>query len=624
MQLNEIEDYQLLGVPKRKEKTYQLRAGKLQACFCSGRLMDVTYNGRIVLLEVYFALRDQNWNTIPYSIKELELKDSNDCFVIKFHAAHEQGTIQYNWDGMITGNRDSTITYEFKGKATSQFLRNRIGFCLLHPADLKGEICRIVHTRGNTEFRCFPEYIAPYQPFLDIKKMEYDIEKGVSARIEFEGEIFETEDQRNWTDASFKTYCTPLSLPFPIEVKSGECASQKIKISLGHSENILSAERAKKRNGKSFRLGSVIKVPLTEREMYLVEQLHLTHLRYDYYFTGENKYFENIVCQATKLKVKIKLALFFTEEWQKESDILVDLLEQYSDVIYTILVFAQGVKVVSPQFLETVTMKVKKRCPDLLIGSGTDAFFTQNNREPLPVGLMDIVSYSNNPQVHAFDNDSIMSATDGQTANVYSCKKLFPGIPISVSPVTLKMRWNPDLTGEEICKPGTIPKQVDERQMSLFAGAWFIRSLCSLVCAGADEAEYFELTGSAGIIRGNAELDYPFPAVPEMLFPLYYAMYFAAPLAYSAVSGMIEKEYAALIIERDGHTRVLVANSCDFEITVRFAQIPANAKSFGLNLSNIKPYLLNSTGVLSGQAFKDAKDFKTMKLSAYEIRVLDF
>ena len=36
-----------------------------------------------------------------------------------------------------------------------------------------------------------------------------------------EGETFETEDQRNWSDASFKTYGTPLALPLPVEVTSG-------------------------------------------------------------------------------------------------------------------------------------------------------------------------------------------------------------------------------------------------------------------------------------------------------------------------------------------------------------------------------------------------------------------
>ena len=35
------------------------------------------------------------------------------------------------------------------------------------------------------------------------------------ANVAFDGDIFEMEDQRNWTDASYKIYSTPLRLPFP-------------------------------------------------------------------------------------------------------------------------------------------------------------------------------------------------------------------------------------------------------------------------------------------------------------------------------------------------------------------------------------------------------------------------
>ena len=35
---------------------------------------------------------------------------------------------------------------------------------------------------------------------------------GATVDIVFGGEIFEMEDQRNWSDASYKTYCVPLGL----------------------------------------------------------------------------------------------------------------------------------------------------------------------------------------------------------------------------------------------------------------------------------------------------------------------------------------------------------------------------------------------------------------------------
>ena len=46
------------------------------------------------------------------------------------------------------------------------------------------------------------------------------------------GDIFEMEDQRNWSDASFKTYCTPLALPFPVEIDAGTAVTQEVCISL--------------------------------------------------------------------------------------------------------------------------------------------------------------------------------------------------------------------------------------------------------------------------------------------------------------------------------------------------------------------------------------------------------
>ena len=53
-----------------------------------------------------------------------------------------------------------------------------------------------------------------------------------TAEVRFEGDVFEMEDQRNWTDASYKTYCTPLDISYPVEVEKGTKISQKVAIRL--------------------------------------------------------------------------------------------------------------------------------------------------------------------------------------------------------------------------------------------------------------------------------------------------------------------------------------------------------------------------------------------------------
>jgi hypothetical protein len=45
-----------------------------------------------------------------------------------------------------------------------------------------------------------------------------------------EGGAWETEDHRNWIDASFKTYFRPLALPWPYTVPAGETIAQRVSL----------------------------------------------------------------------------------------------------------------------------------------------------------------------------------------------------------------------------------------------------------------------------------------------------------------------------------------------------------------------------------------------------------
>jgi hypothetical protein len=78
----------------------------------------------------------------------------------------------------------------------------------------------------------FPRYVWAQQPFQDLKAISHEVAPGVRARIAFEGETFEMEDQRNWADASYKIYSTPLRLPFPVELKKGAKVAQSVTLTV--------------------------------------------------------------------------------------------------------------------------------------------------------------------------------------------------------------------------------------------------------------------------------------------------------------------------------------------------------------------------------------------------------
>src|SRR5205823_8748133 len=100
----------------------------------------------------------------------------------------------------------------------------------------------------------------------------------------------ETEDQRNWTDASFKTYSTPLALGFPRRAERGQRFRQVVRMSVTGAAAVTG--RAEER--VTIELGEALgRVPpvglgasslgrqLSEREARQLADLRPAHLRVD-------------------------------------------------------------------------------------------------------------------------------------------------------------------------------------------------------------------------------------------------------------------------------------------------------------------------------------------------------
>jgi hypothetical protein len=62
----------------------------------------------------------------------------------------------------------------------------------------------------------------------DLRAVAHEFLPGLKVTCRMEGDTFEMEDQRNWTDASYKTYVRPLALPWPYVITKGETIDQKV------------------------------------------------------------------------------------------------------------------------------------------------------------------------------------------------------------------------------------------------------------------------------------------------------------------------------------------------------------------------------------------------------------
>ncbi len=567
------------GVERGAPERWLLTAGPLSMVFepKEAFLRYVRLGRHEILRGVYAAVRDHNWDTIAPSVSNVNLQESEGGFALSFDVECRAGGVDFVWQGRIEGYSVGRVVFSLKGTARADFRRNRIGFCVLHGAESAGAACRVEKVGGAIERGVLPVLIAPHQPFVDMQAIAHEVEEGVWANVRFSGEVFEMEDQRNWTDASYKTYCTPLGLPFPVEVRKGEQIEQSIAIEVQGATKegaaIVAKEPVLLRVGegrrKLMRLGLALasdRQALSDVEMDRLRALNLAHLRADLYLDKEDwrEEWQRVCTEAAALDTALELAVFLSDNGESELAELASALGEGHPPVQSILVFHQSEKSTQSHWL-VLAQRALGDC-GAMIGAGSNAYFTELNRERPPVDQMQLVSYSLNPQVHAFDDASLVETLAAQALTVESARAFCGDLPLSVHSVTLQPRFNPNATGPEpSLEPGQLPAQVDVRQMSLFAAAWTAISLKYLGLSGLFSATYYETCGWRGVLERAAGSPLPalFQSPPGGVFPLYHVLAdvgeFAGGNAWSVeTSDALRAD--ALAVEKNGKYRLLVAN----------------------------------------------------------------
>ena len=523
------------GSATAASESWNLSAGPLNLLYDTGTIRHIRYGGFPVLHQVYAAVRDQNWGTIAGEMSNHQLDVGESAFRIAYDMRHQSHGIDFIWHATIVGLADGTITFTFDGKANSDFFRNRIGFCVLHPMSLAGKPCLIEHVDGSEQSGMFPELVSPHQPFFNIRAISHEVSPGVRLRVLMEGDTFEMEDQRNWTDASYKTYCTPLGLPFPVQISAGDRITQSITISLqgdaqvtetADSGSILITAGEKTVMLCDLGLGLPSHREMSsDDEIRRLKMLNLSHLRGEVrlYQPDAETQLRYALDYVEAVDTALELVVFVSDNAEDELRQLANNLSATKVALSRITVFHQSEKMTRRQWVELARKHLSQF--DVPIGGGTDGFFTELNRNRPPADALDFVTYSINPQVHAFDNLSLIEALAGHRPTIATARSFSQGKPLIISPVTFKMRWNPNATGDAPPTPaGQLPTQVDPRQMSLFGAGWTLGSIKYCAEAGVESVTYFETTGWRGVMEtaGGSPVPEQFPSEAGTVFPMYH------------------------------------------------------------------------------------------------------
>lgn len=556
-----------------------LRAGPLSLRFVAGEIRDIRMGSREVLRRVYVAVRDRNWGRVPAFLHDVRETIGPESFDLQFAVENKQDEIDFHWTGSIVGESNGTISFTMEGNARSTFWRNRIGFCVLHSsAELAGSRCSVETVDGECLNAEFPRFISPHQVFSRIRAISHEIFPGVQAEVRLKGDVYEMEDQRNWSDASYKTYCPPLSLPFPAETLAGSTVSQAITVAVKGNISEISPDSADQPTiiqlGEARSVLPRIGVGLppgtglfSARSIERLRALHLTHLGVDLRLNegGCESQLQHATDEASRLGLALEVALFLTGDAQREIQELRAALNRVRPPLQTWLVFHVSEKSTTQKWLNMARDGLSDYNSAVLFGCGSDAHFAELNRSRPAAFGVDLISYPLNPQVHAFDHANLIENLQAQGSMVESVRQFAGDARVSVSPVTLRCRSNPNAATslEKRSDSGELPESADPRQMSLLGAAWTAGTLKSLAEAGIYSTTFYETDGWKGVMASDQPSLRRQKSLSGSVFPLYHALADVGEFRGGeavACSSTAPLKAQALALATDDRLRIILAN----------------------------------------------------------------
>lgn len=584
-------------LPLRKE----LRAGGLTAIYEAGDLRYVRCGPFEVVRRWYAAVRGPNWETIPGVLSDEIIDETPDGFRVRYTRTHRSGAIHFVWRADIVATAAGQVSFTFDGEALSTFRRNRIGLCILHPIqECAGAKAQLLRPDGTTTDSQFPKFIAPANPFQELAGLAHELAPGLWCDWKFEGDLFETEDQRNWIDASFKTFCTPLRLPFPVEVAAGTRIKQTVTFTLRGGipaatpkwtrRDIDAGERGGGRTidiqePTSTRLPEIgLRVashgqPLSDRELVRIRLLRPRHLQVELDLTGGRwrQLLEQTAVEARAMNVPLELAIQVSDQSRRETSMLVSLLRQLDQPIARVLVFHhQSWATTESAFLPAAEV-FRGYDPAIRCYAGTLANFMEWNRSRPSFLSQRGVCFSIHPQEHAFDNASLVETCPMIAETVASVRHFSNGLPIAVGPITLKKRLNPYATEPATPLPaGEMPPTFDPRQMSLFGAGWTLSAIKYLAESGVNSATFYETTGWLGVTGRDSERPASdrFPSLARHAYPLFHVLADVCEFPDGMVRRSVSSDpYAvqSFAIDTGEGTRLLLANLTGISTTVNLS-----------------------------------------------------
>jgi len=553
----------LYGTEEEVLPPRMLQAGKLTAELEAGNLRYLRWDGEEVLRAVSFIVRDKDWGTYNPEISNLEVHEDDNSFRVSLTAVAGDGDQSFAYAASIEGRADGTLVFQGRGESAGGFLTNRTGFVILHPIDgVAGEPVTIEHTDGSEVDGTFPVIIDPLQPMMDLRALTHRTPGGLTVKTLMQGDTFEMEDQRNWTDASYKTYVRPLALPWPYRIEPGEVIDQTITVTItgettGARDSGEISLAPGQPSGQVPPLGLGLRpedIDQARNRIDALRQLGPTYLvlHHDARAGHDADTLRAMLAIAEEVGAApwLEAVIASVEDAAAADEIagLGDIAARFGQPFKAVLVSpAPDLKCTLPgsEWPETpdaatLYKATREAFPGARIGGGMFSYFTELNRKRPPVDALDLVSFTTSPMVHAGDDRSVMETREAHPAIVKSVTQIADGTPWAVGPSAIGVRDNP--YGEAAKdNPLNIRQAMnwnDPRQRGLFGAAWALSYFADFATGGASSIALGGATGPFGAIHAPADFPQPWFDEHGGLFPVFHVLRGLARLKGAELASM--------------------------------------------------------------------------------------
>ena len=451
---------------------------------------NVRYRNVQIIDLLYTAIRPWDWSTLDPDEHSEDVTITGDICKITIKDLFA-GALDARTEITISKDNKFTVAYELRGLA--EYSVNRWGICFcLNSADWMGSI---VQSQGN-EYK-LPAAISPQRVidgvtqglFPAANQMHFIAPDNRSIKVNSTGKVLEAEDQRNWTDNTYKIYSGSLSEPRPYVASAGSVWSQSVTFEINPpskpvpdgSKIVVKEIDSLPSIGLQFNTDPLLPADTLDTAFILLD---IDHIR----INEESLSAQKINSVSTNGLI-VEAALLSSNsgaDLHRE----IEHLNKQIPAGSRILIQREGREIVEEKDLP----------PNKSLSSfipGTDAYLVDLHRNKYNFG--ESISYSMAPTVHSSDTETVFKTLYTQAESIGFAQE-FLAPQVLISPITFSTRGNPETGHSRDQRINFANPEMALRIRTIEGAAWTLGSIFALASAGAFSGTWHELFGEYGVI----------------------------------------------------------------------------------------------------------------------------